>query len=67
MAGDASLTRLLLAMGLTNFSMHASQLLTVKREILRADVTRLEPLLADILKTVEPEQQELALSKLLKV
>ena len=67
MAGDASLSRLLLAMGLTNFSMHASQLLTVKREILRADVTRLEPLLADILKTVEPEQQELALSKLLKV
>ena len=67
MAGDASLTRLLLAMGLTNFSMHASQLLTVKREILRADVARFEPLLADILKAVEPEQQELALNKLLKI
>lgn len=36
MAGDASLTRLLLGLGLTEFSMHSQQILDVKREILRA-------------------------------
>lgn len=36
MAGDARLTRLLLGLGLTEFSMHAQQVLDVKREILRA-------------------------------
>jgi phosphotransferase system enzyme I (PtsI) len=35
MAGDPALTRLLLGMGLTEFSMHPSQLLVVKQEILR--------------------------------
>ena len=33
MAGDARLTRLLLGMGLTEFSMHPQQLLDIKREI----------------------------------
>ena len=33
MAGDPKLTRLLLGLGLTNFSMHPQQLLDVKREI----------------------------------
>lgn len=36
MAGDARLTRLLLGLGLTEFSMHPRQLLDVKREILGA-------------------------------
>jgi phosphotransferase system enzyme I (PtsI) len=36
MAGDSNLTRLLLGLGLTHFSMHAQQLLDVKREIRRA-------------------------------
>lgn len=36
MAGDAHLTRLLLGLGLTEFSMHPRQLLDVKQEILRA-------------------------------
>ncbi|CAM4100140.1 phosphoenolpyruvate--protein phosphotransferase [Bordetella muralis] len=36
MAGDARLTRLLLGLGLTEFSMHSQQILDVKREILRA-------------------------------
>ena len=67
MAGDSGLTRLLLAMGLTDFSMHASQLLTVKREILRADVNRIAPLLKDILQAIEPEKQEQALNKLFEV
>jgi phosphoenolpyruvate-protein phosphotransferase (PTS system enzyme I) len=42
MAGDSKLTRLLIAMGLTDFSMHASQLLTVKRELLKSDMCKLQ-------------------------
>ena len=41
MAGDASLTRLLLGLGLRSFSMHPAQVLSVKQEVLRADATRL--------------------------
>ena len=44
MAGDPTLTKLLLAMGLTDFSMHFSQLLLVKREILQANVGMLNEL-----------------------
>jgi phosphotransferase system enzyme I (PtsI) len=36
MAGDIKLTRLLLGMGLREFSMHPAQLLSVKQEILNA-------------------------------
>jgi phosphotransferase system enzyme I (PtsI) len=42
MAGDASMTRLLLGLGLRSFSMHPSQILTVKQEILRADASKLK-------------------------
>jgi phosphotransferase system enzyme I (PtsI) len=57
MAGDAKLTRLLVAMGLTDFSMHASQLLTVKRELLRSDMGKLHNALNKILTTYDPEYQ----------
>ena len=43
MAGDPAMTRLLLGLGLRSFSMHPSQLLSVKHEILRADATKLAP------------------------
>src|SRR5437764_4147726 len=39
MAGEVTLTRLLLGMGLTNFSMHPAHLLTVKQRVLQSDVT----------------------------
>ena len=42
MAGDASMTRLLLGLGLRSFSMHPSQILAVKQEILRADASKLK-------------------------
>jgi len=42
MAGDTAMTRLLLGMGLRSFSMHPAQILAVKQEVLRADVSRLE-------------------------
>ena len=41
MAGDPTLTRLLLGMGLRSFSMHPAQILSVKYEILRADTGKL--------------------------
>jgi len=36
MAGDATLTRVLLGLGLKAFSMHPQQLLDVKKEILQS-------------------------------
>jgi len=57
MAGEPKLTRLLLAMGLEDFSMHTSQLLTVKRELLKSDVSKLEEELQTILSTFEPLAQ----------
>ncbi len=61
MAGDPTLTRLLLGMGLTEFSMHPSQLLVVKQEILRSHVKALEKPVADVLASFEPEEVQAAL------
>lgn len=49
MAGDARLTRLLLGLGLTEFSMHPRQLLDVKREILGAHSNALRTKVASAL------------------
>ncbi|MBP7440437.1 MAG: hypothetical protein RLZZ355_377 [Pseudomonadota bacterium] len=42
-AGDVTMTRLLLGLGLRSFSMHPAQILAVKQEILRADIRKLAP------------------------
>jgi phosphotransferase system enzyme I (PtsI) len=42
-AGDLTMTRLLLGLGLRSFSMHPAQILAVKQEILRADTRKLAP------------------------
>jgi len=42
MAGDAQFTRLLLGLGLRQFSMHPTQVLRVKQEVLRADTRKLQ-------------------------
>jgi phosphotransferase system enzyme I (PtsI) len=55
MAGDAKLTKLLLAMGLKDFSMHANQILVVKREILKSNTLKLKSRLPKILQTYNPE------------
>ena len=67
MAGDPQLTRLLLGMGLTEFSMHPSQLLVVKQEILRANLSALEKPAADVLAAFEPEEVQAALRCLAQV
>lgn len=55
MAGDIQLTRLLLGMGLREFSMHPSQLLSVKQEILNSDLSVLIPKTRRIMRTFEPK------------
>jgi len=40
MAGDATFARLLLGMGLRQFSMHPAQMLSVKQEILRSEIAQ---------------------------
>ncbi|TAL97125.1 MAG: phosphoenolpyruvate--protein phosphotransferase [Paraburkholderia sp.] len=64
MAGDPALTRLLLGMGLTEFSMHPSQLLVVKQEVLRSNLKALEKPVADVLAAFEPEEVQAALRRL---
>ena len=65
MAGDPTLTKLLLALGLTDFSMHFSQLLLVKRELMQANVGLLKARISRVLKAYEPEDQAKALERLL--
>jgi phosphotransferase system enzyme I (PtsI) len=67
MAGDPSVTRLLLGLGLTEFSMHPSQLLIVKQEILRSNLKALEKPVADVLAAYEPAELQAALTALQKV
>ncbi|GGY69707.1 phosphoenolpyruvate-protein phosphotransferase [Pseudoduganella albidiflava] len=55
MAGDVKLTRLLLGMGLRDFSMHPAQLLSVKQEILNADMARILPQTRKILRSMDPD------------
>ena len=64
MAGDPAMTRLLLGMGLREFSMHPSQLLRVKQEVLHADCERLERLVEQVLSAYEPEELACALKQL---
>lgn len=63
-AGDPRLTRLLLGMGLREFSMHPAQLLNVKREILSSDLKILKPKVDRILTLVEEEAIEKAVHDL---
>ncbi len=57
MAGDTTLTRLLLGLGLRSFSMHPAQILAVKQEVLRSDVSRLAPWAQSVLESEEPALQ----------
>jgi len=54
MAGDTRMTRLLLGMGLREFSMHPTQILPVKQEILNTDLGAIGAQTKKILRTMEP-------------
>ena len=54
MAGDVSMTRLLLGLGLKSFSMHPSQVLQVKQQILRSDTEKLKAFAQQVLESDDP-------------
>lgn len=64
MAGDLQFTRLLLGMGLQQFSMYSSQLLTIKNQILKSNLPDIIPLAQRIVRADNPEKMHLLLRKL---
>ena len=54
MAGDVAMTKLLLGLGLRSFSMHPSQILAVKQQILRSDTAKLKPWADLVLASEDP-------------
>ncbi len=57
MAGDVTLTRLLLGLGLRSFSMHPAQILAVKQEILRADTSKLSAWAQRVMQAEDPARE----------
>jgi phosphotransferase system enzyme I (PtsI) len=64
MAGDLQLTRLLLGLGLRNFSMHPSQLLPIKERILRTNLAEVQALAQRVLRASDPAKTRELLAKL---
>jgi phosphoenolpyruvate-protein phosphotransferase (PTS system enzyme I) len=64
MAGEVRLTRLLLGMGLRNFSMHPAHLLAVKQRVLMTDVGEIRPLVRRLLRGEETVKVAALLEKL---
>jgi len=64
MAGDSRLTKLLLGMGLRNFSMHPSRILGVKKQVLNSNTQKLESVSAKILRAKESENIETLIHKI---
>ena len=56
MAGEVALTRLLLGLGLRDFSMHPAHLLAVKQRVLQLRRRAATPLVDRIRRTDEPAQ-----------
>jgi phosphoenolpyruvate-protein phosphotransferase (PTS system enzyme I) len=64
MAGDLQLTRLLLGLGLRNFSMHPSQLLAIKERILRTNLGEVQTLAQRVLRAHDPAKTRELLARL---
>jgi phosphotransferase system enzyme I (PtsI) len=64
MAGDPQLTRLLLGIGLRNFSMHPSQVLAIKERILRTNLGEVQALAQRVLRASDPAKTRDLLAKL---
>jgi phosphotransferase system enzyme I (PtsI) len=64
LAGDPTLTRLLLGMGLRQFSMHPQQILEVKQKVMQSDVSELAPIVRRLLRLEEPAKIREQLEKL---
>jgi phosphotransferase system enzyme I (PtsI) len=64
MAGDLQLTRLLLGLGLRNFSMHPSQLLAIKERILRTNLAEVQALAQRVLRASDSAKTAELLARL---
>ncbi|MGA8007605.1 MAG: phosphoenolpyruvate--protein phosphotransferase [Burkholderiales bacterium] len=64
MAGDLQLTRLLLGVGLRNFSMHPAQLPAIKERILRTNLAEVRPLAQRVLRSTDPRRTRELLARL---
>jgi phosphotransferase system enzyme I (PtsI) len=64
MAGEVDLTRLLLGMGLRNFSMHPAHLLTIKQRVLTTNVAEIEAIVDRMRRTDDPARLAALLEKL---
>ncbi|HTG97690.1 MAG TPA: phosphoenolpyruvate--protein phosphotransferase [Burkholderiales bacterium] len=64
MAGDLQFTRLLLGLGLRNFSMHPSQLLPIKERILKTNLAEVQALAQRVLRASDPAKTRDLLAKL---
>ena len=64
MAGDVQLTRLLLGLGLRQFSMHPAQLPSIKQQILRSSIPEIQIAAAKILRANDPVKARALLARL---
>ncbi len=64
MAGETRLTRVLLGFGLRQFSMHPAQLLSVKQQVLKSDLSQVNTLANRMLKTDDPERLQQLLERM---
>ncbi|MGR8947033.1 MAG: phosphoenolpyruvate--protein phosphotransferase [Gammaproteobacteria bacterium] len=65
MASDTRYTKLLLAMGLKEFSVHPSMILEVRKVITETNVDEIQPALSELLKDYSRKEFEAELSKLI--
>ena len=63
MAGDAKLTKLLLGMGLRQFSMHPSHVLSIKQQVLHSQLNELSGQARKVLGLTDIEKIELVVNK----
>jgi phosphoenolpyruvate-protein phosphotransferase (PTS system enzyme I) len=64
MAGDITLTRLLLGFGLRNFSMHPSQVLAIKERVLRTDLDAVQEAARKVLRSGDAAKTRELLARL---
>jgi phosphotransferase system enzyme I (PtsI) len=64
MAGDGTLTRLLLGLGLRVFSMHPAHILSVKQRVLKSNIPELAGIVNKMLKTSDAEKMHALLARL---
>jgi phosphotransferase system enzyme I (PtsI) len=64
MAGDLTLTRLLLGLGLRHYSMHSAHLLDVKQRILQSSLAETKPFAKRMLRENDPDKLRVLLDRL---